>query len=80
MGIGDNFFFAPCISPIVTILDQMNANELEALAVKLYTQMGRSSHRSEEQRVELEDVKGWIASHKKETESSSEFSFFLNMF
>jgi hypothetical protein len=30
-------------------------------------------------KVELEDVKGWLALRKKEAESCSELSFFLNL-
>ena len=63
----------------MTILDQMNPNELEALAVKLYTQMVGGYNRSDVQSVEVKDVKDWIASHKKETQSCSELSFFLNL-
>jgi hypothetical protein len=74
-----NFFFAPRISLIVAILEQMSSKELEALAVRLYAQMNYASNRSEVQSVDLEDVKDWIASHKKETQSCSELSFFLNM-
>ena len=72
-------FLTRRISPIVTMLDQMNTNELEALAVKLYTQMDGSPIHSELPTVELEQVKSWIATHRKETESYSELSFFLNL-
>jgi hypothetical protein len=57
----------------------MNSIELEAFAAKLHAQMDRSPDRSELPRVELEDVKGWIASQKKEAEFCSEFSLFLNL-
>ena len=63
----------------MSILDEMNSRELEALAAKLHTQIDRSPSRSEMPRVELEDVKGWIALHMKEAESYSELSFFLNL-
>ena len=61
------------------MLDKMNPNELEALAVKLYTQMVAGSNRFDVQSVEVKDVKDWIASHKKETQACSELSFFLNL-
>jgi hypothetical protein len=63
----------------MAVLDRMNPTELEALATKLHAQMDRSPNRSELPKVELEDVKGWIASHKQEAESCSELSFFLNL-
>jgi len=63
----------------MSILDEMNSPELEALAAKLYAQIDRSPNRSEMPEVELEDVKGWIALQKKEAESYSELSFFLNL-
>jgi hypothetical protein len=62
----------------MSVLDNMNSPELEALAAELHAQMERSSH-CEESKVELEDVKGWIASHRKQAESYSELSFFLNL-
>ena len=61
------------------ILDEMNSPELEALATKLHGQIDRSSNHSEMPKVELEDVKDWIALHKKEVESYFELSFFLNL-
>ncbi len=60
------------------ILDEMNSPELEALAAKLHAQIDRSSSHSEMPKVELEDVKGWVALHK-EAESYFELSFFLNL-
>jgi hypothetical protein len=57
----------------------MNSTELEAFAAKLHAQMDRSPDRSQLPRVELEDVKGWIASQKQEAEFCSEFSFFVNL-
>ncbi len=51
----------------MSILDEMNSPELEALAAKLYAQIDRSPNRSEMPQVELEDVKGWIALHRKES-------------
>jgi hypothetical protein len=63
----------------MAVLDHMNSSELEAFAAKLHAQMDRIPHRSEMPNVELEDVKGWIASHKKEAESCSELSLFLNL-
>ena len=64
---------------MMSILDEMSARELEALAITLHTQIERSSHRSEMPKVELEDVKDWIALHRKESESCFELSFFLNL-
>jgi hypothetical protein len=61
----------------MSILDEMNARELEALAIKLHAQIERDSGHSEMPRVELEDVRKWIAAHRKESESF-ELSFFLN--
>jgi hypothetical protein len=55
----------------------MSSTELEAFAAKLHAQMDRSPNRAETPKVELEDVKGWIASHKQEAEP--ELSFFLNL-
>ncbi len=72
-------FVAQCILLIVSVLDQMNSTELETFAAKLHAQMDRSPNGSEMPKVELEDVKGWIASHKKEAECYSELSFFLNL-
>jgi hypothetical protein len=62
----------------MAILDQMKPSELETLAAKLHAQMDHSPHR-ETPKLELEDVKGWLASQKKEAESPSELSFFLNL-
>jgi SH3-like domain-containing protein len=61
------------------VLDQMGPAELEAFAAKLHAQIVRSVRRCDMPNVELEDVKGWIASRKKEPESYSELSFFLNL-
>jgi hypothetical protein len=72
-------FGARLISRIMSILDEMSSPELEALAVKLHRQIERSSHHSEMPKVELEDVKDWIALHRKESESCFELSFFLNL-
>jgi len=63
----------------MSILDEMSSRELEALAVKLHTQIERSSDHCEMPKVELEDVKDWIALHRKESESCFELSFFLNL-
>jgi hypothetical protein len=71
-------FDAPLISRMMSILDEMSARELEALAISLHTQMERSS-RSETPKIELEDVKDWIALHRNESESCFELSFFLNL-
>jgi hypothetical protein len=57
----------------------MNSPELEALAAKLHAQIDRSADHSEMPKVELEDVKGWIALHRKESESYFELSFFLDL-
>ena len=64
---------------MMSILDEMSARELEALAITLHTQMERSSPRSETPKIELEDVKDWIALHRNESESCFELSFFLNL-
>lgn len=63
----------------MSILDEMNARELEALAVKLHGQIEHSSNHSEIPRVELEDVKGWMELRKKESESCFDLSLFLNL-
>ncbi len=63
----------------MSILDEMNSPELEGLAAKLHAQIDRSPNRSEMSQVELEDVKGWIALHRKEAESYFELPFFLNL-
>ena len=63
----------------MTILDQMNWPELEVLAAQLHMQIDGSLDHSEMPKVELEDVKGWLALRKKEAESCSELSFFLNL-
>jgi len=57
----------------------MNSNELEALAAKLHAQIDRSAGNSETLKVELEDVKDWIALQAQECEPCSEPSFFLNL-
>lgn len=63
----------------MSILDEMSSPELEALAIKLHSQIDRSSDRSEMPKVELEDVKDWIALHRKESESCFDLSFFINL-
>ena len=63
----------------MAVLDKMSPAELEAFAAKLHGQMDRSVHRCDMPSVELEDVRSWIASQKKEPESYSELSFFLNL-
>ena len=63
----------------MSILDEMNSPELEGLAAQLHTQIDRSSSDSEMPKVELKDVKAWLALRKKEAESCSELSFFLNL-
>jgi hypothetical protein len=63
----------------MSILNEMNAPELEALAVKLHGQIERSSNHRETPRVELEDVKGWMELRKKESESCFDVSLFLNL-
>ena len=60
----------------MSILDKMNSSELEALAANLHAQIDRSP-KSEMPKVELQDVKSWIASHMKE--ACFEPSFFLNL-
>ena len=57
----------------------MNAPDLEALAVTLYTEIHRASGPSEAAQIELQDVKGWLALRKREAESCSEPPFFLNL-
>jgi hypothetical protein len=64
---------------IMSIFDEMSSPELEALAIKLHSQIDRSSNRSEMPKVELEDVKDWIALHRKESESCFDLSSFLNL-
>ena len=55
----------------------MNASELEALAAQLYAQI---NHGHSDARIELNEVKSWIASRKKEAESCPEpLFFFLNL-
>ena len=61
------------------MLDQMTSAELKAFAAKLHTQIDRMSNHSEMPKVELEEVKGWIALRKNEAESCPELSFFLNL-
>jgi hypothetical protein len=63
----------------MTIVDQMNSPELEALAAQLHAQIDRSPNDSEMSKVELEDVKGWIALQMNEAEPYSELSFFLKL-
>ena len=63
----------------MTMVDQMNSPELEALAAQLHAQIDRSPNHSEMSKVELEDVKGWIELQMKEVEPYSELSFFLNL-
>lgn len=75
----DKLFGTPSITPIVSILNEMNAPELEALAVKLHEQIDRTSTDCETPRVELEDVKGWVELRKKESESCFDLSLFLNL-
>jgi hypothetical protein len=72
---------SPCPAHLtcMAVFDQMNSTELEAFAAKLHAQMGRSSNPSEMPKVALEDVKGWIASRKREADSCSELSSFLNL-
>ena len=70
---------APHILHSMSICDEMNSRELEDLAIKLHAQIERSSRHSEMPRVAVEDVKRWIALHKKESESCLELSFFLNL-
>jgi len=63
----------------MSILDEMNSRELEALAVKLQTQINRICEHSELPKVELEDVKRWIALHRKESASCFELSSVLSL-
>jgi hypothetical protein len=63
----------------MTVLDQMNGPELEVLAAQLHTQIDARSNDSEMPKVELEDVKQWLALRRKEAESCAELSFFLNL-
>ena len=57
----------------------MDSPELEALAVKLHGQIDRHSDNSETPKVELEDVRAWIALQTSEAECCSEPAFFLNL-
>jgi hypothetical protein len=75
----DKTFCCSAHLTFVTILDQMSSTELEAFAAKLHAQIDRSPQLFRMPRVELEDVKGWLALQKKEAESCSELSFFLNL-
>jgi hypothetical protein len=72
-------FVATGISRIMSILNEMNSPELEALAAELHAQIDRSADHSEMPKIKLEDVKGWIALHREESESHFDFSFFLNL-
>jgi hypothetical protein len=63
----------------MSIFDEMNSRELEALAVKLQTQINLISERSELPKVELEDVKRWIALHRKESGACFELSSVLSL-
>jgi hypothetical protein len=63
----------------MSILNEMNSRELEALAIKLHTQIERSPGSSGMPKVELEDVKDWIALHREESKSCFDLSFFLNL-
>ena len=63
----------------MSILDEMNSRELEALAVKLQAQINRVCESSELPKVELEDVKGWIALHRKESAHCFELSSVLSL-
>jgi hypothetical protein len=79
LAILDKTFLRSAHPTYMSILDQMNSSELEALAANLHTQIDRGSNHSEMPKVELEDVKGWLALRKKAVESCSELSFFLNL-
>jgi hypothetical protein len=62
----------------MTMLDQMNSADLEALAAKLCEQIRQSAAQSEIAEIELQDVKSWIALRKEEAESCFELPFFVN--
>jgi hypothetical protein len=75
----DKTFCCSVHHTLMTILDQMTSTELEAFAAKLHAQIDRSPQPCRMPKVALEDVKGWLASQKREAESYSELSFFLNL-
>jgi hypothetical protein len=63
----------------MSIFDEMNSRDLEALAVKLHTQINRIGEHSELPKLELEDVKRWIALHRKESKYCFELSSVLSL-
>ena len=63
----------------MSTLNEMNSRELEALAVKLQRQINRVCEHSELPKVELEDVKQWIALHRKESSRCFELSSVLSL-
>ena len=62
----------------MTLLNQMNSSELEAFAVKLHAQIDQSDGDGEIAKIEIKDVKDWIALCM-EAESCSEPPLFLNL-
>ena len=63
----------------MSIFDEMNSRELEALAAKLHKQINRICEHSELPKVELEDVKRWIALHRNESSCCFELSSVLSL-
>jgi hypothetical protein len=57
----------------MTMFDQMNSSELDAFAAKLHAQINRGPGT----KIELKDVKSWIALRENEAESCSEPPFFF---
>jgi len=55
----------------IATLEQMTLAELEAIAAKLQAQIARNPKHSKMEKVELEDVNGWIALRKKEADTNS---------
>ena len=71
---------ARCTIPLsMSTLNEMNSRELEALALKLHRQINRVCEHSELPKVELEDVKQWIALHRKESSRCFELSSVLSL-
>jgi len=63
----------------MSIFDETNSRELEALAVKLHMQINRICEPCDLPKVELEDVKRWIALHRKESSCCFELSSVLSL-
>ena len=55
----------------MTMFEEMSLSELEAFAAKLQAQVNRSG-RAEGDKIELQDVRNWIALRKREAESCPE--------